>query len=81
LKTLAHIFKESQMVFVFGYQEKIWFNAIRLMENEKLDKGSAHQTVLTTLQSPIIHLPLYSVIWPVIYRLLQILPFIPSPLK
>jgi hypothetical protein len=51
------------------------------MENEKLDKGSAHQTVLTTLQSPIIHLPLYSVIWPVIYRLLQILPFIPSPLK
>ena len=81
LKTLAHILRESQAVFVFGYQEKIWFNAIRLRENEKLDKESTQQIILTTLQSPVTTLPPYSVIWPVIYRLLHILTFIPSSLK
>ena len=81
LKTLAHILRENQVVFVFGYQEKIWFNTTRLLENEKLDKESTHQIVLTTIQSPITNLPPYSIIWPVIYRLLQILTFVPSPLK
>jgi hypothetical protein len=81
LKTLAHILRENQVVFLFGHQENIWFNTARILENEKLDQESAPKMVLKTMQSHLNNLPPYSVSWPVIRHLLQTLTFISSPLK